>query len=180
MIRGPLPSEVLARYRSDKDSGPPQGHSYGKRFYDHFLTRYRWSSAVLEVGIAQGESLKAWADFFPDAQIVGIDCDRSRLVNDGRIKSFCIDASDERQLSLFAQEYADTFSVVIDDGSHRIQDQLLAVRVLKRCLKPGGLLVVEDVVSDAHNHQFAELGCRVESWDTHLRRDNRIAYFLKV
>lgn len=180
MIRPPLPSEVLSRYRTDKATGVAAGgHSYGLDLYDRLLPPRRWCSAVLEIGIAGGESLRAWREFFPEAQVIGIDCDRNRLVFEKRIASMCIDCSQPELMHQFAAEYQDYFGVVIEDGSHRLEDQLLAVRTLKRCLRPNGVLVIEDISSADYRPHFEAEGCVVEEWETDKRSDNRVAYYIK-
>lgn len=178
MTRPPLPSEVLSRYKTDKATGVAGGgHSYGL-FYNAHLTRLRWADAVLEVGIAQGESLRAWAEYFPKATVIGLDNVSGRLVNDGRIKSLLLDCSDPYALTLFADEYRGRFSLVVDDGSHRLADQLLAARVLKRAVKAGGLLVIEDIESAEYADLFRDEGFAL--WEGDRRRhDDRIAYWYK-
>lgn len=178
MVRPPLPSEVLSRYRTDKNSGAGKGHSYG-RIYDLLLPARRWSTAVLEIGIAGGESLRAWREFFPQAQVVGIDCDRSKLVFEQRIVSMCIDCGKPELMHQLAAEYQNYFGVVIEDGSHQLEHQLLAVRTLKRCLKPNGVLVIEDIQRAEYRQHFEAEGCVVEEWDIEHRFDNRVAYFVK-
>lgn len=178
MIRPPLPSEVLSRYQTDKNSGTHCGHSYGK-LYDRLLPARRWSTAVLEIGIDKGESLRAWREFFPEAQVIGVDCDRSRLVFEKRIVSMCIDCSKPELMYQFAAEYQNYFGVVIEDGSHRLEDQLLAVRTLKRCLRPNGVLVIEDIQRAEYRPHFEAEGCVVEEWEIEHRYDNRVAYFTK-
>lgn len=179
MIRPPLPAEVLARYGTDKNGQLPDAHSYGRDFYNFYLPRYRWVNAVLEIGIDRGESLRAWREYFGDAHIYGVDCRRECLLHEDRIHSIHLDASSEHDLSLFAAEYADTFSFICDDGSHLLADQLLTVRVLKKALRLGGILVIEDVQTEENARVLAQEGMRVESWLTHLRADNRIAFLIK-
>lgn len=180
MVRPPLPSEVLSRYQTDKHRGTQnRGHNYGTLVYDKLLPARRWTPAVLEIGIDKGESLRAWREYFPEAQIIGIDCDRNRLVFEKRIASMCIDCSKPEVMHQFAAEYCNYFGVVIDDGSHLIEDQLLAVRCLKRCLRPNGVLVIEDISREEYKPLFEAEGCVVLESDIEHRFDNRIAYYSK-
>lgn len=181
MIRSSLPSEVFSRYKTDKNSGIANGgHSYADNFYDFYLPRFRWCSAVLEIGIAGGESLRAFAEYFSDATIVGLDVVKGRLVNEGRIRSLLVDCSDPHQLSLFAEEYTNHFSFICDDGSHLLADQLLGCRTLKKCLRKGGMYVVEDVNNSQYSGLFANEGFTTVEWDCDRRFDNRICYYLNV
>lgn len=179
MIRPPLPSEILSRYSTDKNRGTQNsGHSYGQ-WYDKLLPARRWSKAVLEIGIDKGESLRAWREYFPEAQVIGIDCDPTKLVFEKRIASMCIDCSKPELMHQFAAEYQSYFGVVIEDGSHLIEDQLLAVRTLKRCLRPNGVLVIEDIARAEYKPLFEAEGCVVLESEIEHRFDNRIAYYVK-
>lgn len=179
MIRPPLPSEVFLRHQTDKCIGTTAGgHNYGP-FLDDRLSHYRWCGAVLEIGILEGKSLRAFAEFCPDADVVGIDVVKGRLVNEGRIKSLCIDASCPHEMGLFTGEYAGHFSVCVDDGSHRLADQLLAASCFKKLLRPGGLAWIEDIASADYAPMFEEIGYKVVEFDTSRRRDDRIAFYIK-
>src|SRR5580693_10476552 len=44
------------------------------RHYERILAGFRGQQVeLLEIGVAQGESLRTWADFMPHAKIVGVD-----------------------------------------------------------------------------------------------------------
>jgi len=180
VIRPPLPSEVLSRYATDKNRGVHNnGHNYGTLVYDLLLPPRRWSKAVLEIGIDGGESLRAWREYFPEAQVIGVDLNPDRLIFEKRIASMCMDCSRSDLMSQFAAEYTNYFGVIIEDGSHRIADQLLAVRTLKQCLRPNGVLVIEDIFLKQHAALFEAEGCVVLESENDIRPDNRIAYYIK-
>jgi len=180
MIRSSYPSEILSRYNTDKNIGAPLGHTYGKNFYDHYLPHYRWCEKVLEVGIWHGESLRTWAEYFPDATIVGLDIEYQYLINKGRILSYLVNAGKVDEFEHFAKWHAGEFSVAIDDASHLIEDQLVFVTIMKKYLKLGGILIVEDVSTIENGQRLKELGCKVEEYDIQLRPDDRIAYWIKT
>lgn len=181
MIRPPYPSEILSRYKTDKTGGHLlNNHSYGKAFYDHYLPHYRWCERVLEVGIWYGESLKAWEEYFPDALVVGVDINRDYLINKGRIESYCLNAGNLHSFETFVSYYAGLFSVAIDDASHNIEDQIVFVTVMKKYLRKGGILIVEDISSVANGVKLQELGCRVEEYDIANRSDDRIAFWINT
>ena len=180
MIRSSLPSEILSRYPSDKTTGTSNGgHNYSD-FYDRYLPPYRWCEAVLELGILGGASLRAWSDYFPDAAVHALDICDGRLINEGRIRSFKVDCSSEDELTFFALDKAGLYSVIIDDASHRIEDQLLTVKCLRKCLRSGGIMVIEDVSSVANAEALVAVGMTVVEFDVANRFDDRIAYFLNV
>lgn len=108
--------------------------------------------AILEVGIMDGASLAMWADVFPDALIVGIEADSARAADQsGRwpnVEIVCEDAYDRRTIAKLVDRYdVQAFDFVIDDGSHQVGDQLAFVERYPNLLRPGGVLVVEDVLA---------------------------------
>lgn len=138
----PPASELLRRHLSDKVTH----HSYGP-LYDTLLEPYRDSAKnVLELGILEGCSLRAWREFFGNATIHGIDNDLKRLVhNEPRIVSHCIDTKDrDRFIEVCAA--LPMFDVIIDDASHTIMEQVWAVCCLWSRLSRGGIFITEDVL----------------------------------
>lgn len=178
-MRPPLPSEIFARYDTDKDIGVPKGHNYCKNFYNHYLTHYRWAEAVLELGIYKGESLRALREYHPDARIVGADIDAKTLIWEDRIHSVKLDCSDDHQLKMFSLSHYNQFSVIIDDASHVVEHQLKSFHHLKKTLRLGGMYCIEDIMYSSDIPLFQKLGMVVLEWDTDLRSDNRIAYYIK-
>ena len=81
-------SEILERHQSDKATH----HSYGP-LYNTLLTPYRANAKnVLELGILEGCSIRAWREFFAGATIHGIDNDPSKLIHgEERIVSHHVD-----------------------------------------------------------------------------------------
>jgi cyclopropane fatty-acyl-phospholipid synthase-like methyltransferase len=179
MIRSSYPSEILNRYNTDKSIGTPIGHSYGRNFYDYFLPHYRWCNRVLEVGILNGESLRAWAEYFPDATIVGLDIEKKYLIQEKRIESYLVDAGNLKDFEDFAKYYSNEFSVAIDDGSHMLEHQLIFITVMQKYLKRGGILIVEDISTEENAARIEALGCKIEEYNTSVRSDDRIAYWIK-
>lgn len=122
---------------TDKDTD----HSY-LEVYELLLARRRDAQRVLEIGVLGGGSLLLWRAYFPAARIVGVDC-RPCVSKVDRISVITGDA--------YAQPMVDAlrkhgpFDVIIDDGSHRLDDMAYVAREYTQLLAPGGLLVLEDV-----------------------------------
>ena len=127
-------SEILATYSTDKVNG----HCYGD-FYDDLFSKYDREAPlnILEIGTQKGGSLCAWQDYFPNATITGldiVDVVKPEYKREG-INYITCDVKD----------YAtgQSFDIIIDDGSHFLEDVLIAVKKFK--LNKGGVMVVEDV-----------------------------------
>jgi hypothetical protein len=98
--------------------------------------------------------LRSWRDFFPNATIYGIDVQPDTQFDDeDRIVTFLCDSTDRSQVDrLMERMNGKEFDIILDDGSHRLEDQIATLRNLYRFVKEGGTYVVEDVVNGALVH----------------------------
>jgi hypothetical protein len=144
---------LLDRHGSDKATLHNYHHVYGA-----ILTRLGEVGATLEIGMGTnhedavshmgaagrpGASLRAFAEFLPEARIHGADVDRRILFQEGRIRTFFVDQTDPAS---FAElEALEMFDLVIDDGLHAPNANLAVLLFALRRVKPGGWLVIEDV-----------------------------------
>jgi hypothetical protein len=147
----PTLNEIGRKFGTDKSSFGKQGGAAGAghdylRIYEKFLTPYRDTALkVLEIGVQRGASLKTWEEFFPKAQIYGLDINPDTLkLTGGRIETRLVDQSDAAALTAFAQECG-PFDVVIEDGSHIWSHQITSIKALISHVKPGGVYIVEDL-----------------------------------
>lgn len=133
--------------RSDKGSD----HSY-LEVYDQIFDRFRDRPIrLLEIGVLGGESLRLWQRYFPRAEITGIDIALNGLDVPGCQLVEC-DQTDRRAIEeLWPDEH---FDLIIDDGSHRVADQLQSLCYLWPKLRSGGLYIVEDVENAALTKYF--------------------------
>lgn len=128
-------------YNTDKFTD----HSYSD-FYDELFKNKREAPLdILEVGVHQGGSVRLWHDYLKNANILGLDI--APLCADSeeypRLKIETIDAYDPAKEPPFI--WWGSFDVVIDDGPHAIYSQIYAMKNFSAYLKPGGVLVIEDV-----------------------------------
>lgn len=132
-------------------------HNYTPHYHRLFEKLRMAPINLLEIGVNRGCSLKMWADYFPYAQIVGIDSAAECMKGgswslltpaDTRIETVAADQNNPDQLrgSLFDLGIGpSTFDIIIDDGSHEREHQLTSLRTLLPYLKPDGIYVVEDL-----------------------------------
>lgn len=124
--------ELAEKYGTDKLE-----HLYCPR-YEHHLPSRDSSFSLLEIGIFKGASLRMWREWFPNAEIYGVDINPGHQVNDAGIQAFVCDATKE-------VPEIDNLQVIIDDGSHNSSDIIKTFDLLWPRLKPGGWYVVEDL-----------------------------------
>jgi len=142
-------------------------HSY-LPVYEEVLAPYKDSATrVLEVGIQGGGSIALWQHYFTQAMVVGVDTTDDNLTPSSRTKidpnranmlwqtdGYC-PATIERLRWL---SVPDGFDVVIDDGPHSLVSQCYFAKFYSTLVKPGGLLVVEDINGmEAAQHVLASL-----------------------
>lgn len=139
-------NEVYQNYQASQGHGDKgTTHSYIEE-YERLLTPYRNNSTVLEIGLYEGLSLKMWDEYFIDSKVIGIDIHLSeplsQLVKEERYNIIIGDATKESIMG-YLQPF--NFDVIIDDGSHRIEDQVKSFNLLKSKMNSGGIYIIEDV-----------------------------------
>ena len=127
-------SEILKRYDTDKN----KEHHYGLA-YDEIFSQFDRNAKlnILEIGTQKGESLLAWKEFFPNSRITGIDIIDVVANKNPEINYIICDINNYRT--------DEEFDIVIDDGSHWLKDVIHSVVYFSNKLKPGGVMIVEDV-----------------------------------
>jgi|APSaa5957512493_1039668.scaffolds.fasta_scaffold19206_1 hypothetical protein len=160
--------ELFSKYASDKC--PQIFHSYSPEYYKLLKDYKDTYTDILEIGIGThslmdryirnasgreyqlGGSLKAWRDFFKNAQIYGLDFEKTSLFEDERISCFFTDQSKEEELEKTISNIKASrgdenllFDFIMDDGSHRGDHQITSLNCLYKYLKKGGLYIIEDV-----------------------------------
>jgi hypothetical protein len=143
----PIPLVLVLRIcGTDKHQLHLYGHIYQKLFWPH---KYK-PIKLLEIGVGGygvglgGESLNAWQLYFPFANIIGCDIQDKRRLVTPNTKIYQLDQSSEDQMEQLAN-LEKHFDIIIDDGSHRSNDQITAFECLYPALNNGGIYIIEDV-----------------------------------
>jgi hypothetical protein len=110
-------------------------------FYEKNLPKRSFKGRLLEIGVMDGASLAMWAEYYPNAEIVGVDIfDKSHVQIPG-VKVLQLDATDTAALKKLGN-----FDIIIDDGSHKTADQQASFEHLYyKQLNKGGFYVLEDL-----------------------------------
>lgn len=133
-------AELSLGYGTDKGTT----HSYIPVYEDLFAPYRDRPLSLLEIGVWYGESLKLWRAYFPDASIYGVDNSLERLPKDFPA-DIVILAGDATRQETFSRFDDGSLDIVIDDASHRIDDQIASLALLWPKLKDGGLYCIEDI-----------------------------------
>lgn len=133
---------IFKRCGTDKNS---ESHNYAKVYQDIAPD----IETMLEIGLGGGQSLKAWLEIFPKAEIWGIDVNEvgdKELMADPRIHFIHANIDD------FVPNELPQFDLIVDDASHDPDAMLRGWKALMPYLK--GTYVIEDV---NENHIFKVL-----------------------
>ncbi|MGK5594566.1 MAG: hypothetical protein ACSNEK_04325 [Parachlamydiaceae bacterium] len=121
-------------------------HNYTKIYAKHFSSLRNQPIKFLEIGICKGCSVKMWEQYFPKGDLYFIDItDKDIEYHSPRSKYFFLDQANVEQLRAFTKEAGEDFDIIIDDGGHRMDQQLNSFIVLFPTLKSGGLYIIEDL-----------------------------------
>jgi hypothetical protein len=93
-----------------------------------------------------GAAERAFRDWAPKANIYGADVDSDILFTEERIQTFFVDQTVPETLQALGANLP-PLDLVIDDGLHRPCANMNVINFALTKLKPGGLVVVEDIVS---------------------------------
>jgi len=138
--------ELAKKYGTDKCVP----HNYTPIYYQYLAGRIENIRRVMEIGIAHGaKSLRMWEEFFPNAQIIGVDIDKRMQLNKGRVRSFVCDQTRDELRRLAEKE--GNFDVIVEDGSHNHNHQIAAMKSLLPFLEPGGIYFCEDIWVDVQS-----------------------------
>ena len=120
-------------------------HTYAHMVYNDLFEPIQGEvKKYLEIGVHYGGSVLLARDYFYNATVYGSDIKAPnwRLKDAKRIIHVMGDG--------YSKEVADMFpndlDIIIEDGSHRVPDQIKALQLYVPKLKVGGYLIIEDIL----------------------------------
>ena len=131
-------TELGVKYHTDKE----YLHNFCN-FYEQNLNKN--VTKLYEIGVLDGASLQMWSEYYPDAQIIGFDIeDKSMLKLNSNVTVKYLDQSNITQLKDLAAN-SNNVDIIIDDGSHFIDHQIMTFEILFNSLKTNGQYIIEDL-----------------------------------
>lgn len=132
--------QLAEKYGTDKTQ-----HGYIEPYAENLPKQCRY---LLEIGAAKGASALMWRDYYPDCDIHLLDLfvDKNHVSTKWCRQNFFVphrgDQSDMNVLTAIHEQ----FEVIIDDGSHNADHQLVSFKHLfLNNLQPGGIYAIEDL-----------------------------------
>jgi hypothetical protein len=116
--------------------------------YEKLFTKFKEKQInILEIGISGGWSLHLWKEYFQKgSKIIGIDLDPLNLIwkdENKEVQMIFCDSNDSNTINSSLGDIK--LDIIIDDGSHQVQDMLNSFDMLFNRLNQNGLYVMEDV-----------------------------------
>lgn len=166
--------EIAFKYGTDKC---PQvnGAYYTPFYYELFKDKQPTFRKILELGVGsrvamqrvpknyqRGASLRMWRDFFPNAQVYGVDLSPTAIFQDERIQTFLLNTKEASDMKQLIDIIGSDIDLVIDDSTHREKSQLRAIRALMPFLNNDVIYIIEDVTNpESIKKELTEYNCQI-------------------
>lgn len=158
--------EIGKKYDTDKSSqrtnisDSRHCHPY-TLFYDGlFRSKKDESLNIAELGILDGASLRMWQEYFPSANIYGFEYNNNFIdnfkqnFNNDRITISNIDVTNADNIIKTFGELNVLYDIIIDDTTHEFVDQIRIIYNTYQYLKPGGVLIIEDIFKSYNENSY--------------------------
>ena len=152
--------DLMDFYGSDK-GGKNNHHNYTHFYSQIFYNKKEKIKNFLEIGLGtnnvevpsnmgkQGKplaSLRAWRDYFINANIYGADIDKGILKNEERIKTFFVDQTKPETIKKMFKDIGNAkFDVILEDGLHEFNANICFFENSINFLAKDGIYIIEDV-----------------------------------
>ncbi len=128
-----------------KNSELTIGHGYSKFYQKHFENFKKEEFNLLEIGTWKGSSCAAFAKYFENARVFGIDRNFKFNYKSNRIKFLYCDLRNRSDLNKLEKTIKDKkFKIIIDDGSHILSHMIKNLFFFIKYLEKDGYFVIED------------------------------------
>mgnify|MGYP001420892431 FL=1 len=152
--------KLMDLYGSDK-GGRNNHHNYAQYYSEIFSNKKDKIQNFLEIGLGSNNpevpsnmgldgkplaSLRAWRDYFKNANIYGADIDKNILKNEERIKTFYVDQTDPTTIKeMFRDIGISKFDIILEDGLHEYNANICFFENAIDFLSSDGVYIIEDV-----------------------------------
>jgi hypothetical protein len=138
----------LRRYFDATAEGPGilKWNHYFDIYHRHFAKFRGTDARILEIGVYSGGSLGMWRDYFGrKSHIYGVDIEPACRIYAGDGVSILIGDQADRAFWRKVRTELPPFDIVIDDGGHNPEQQIVTLEEILPHLRPGGVYLCEDI-----------------------------------
>ena len=136
--------------------------------YDHFFSKYRNQKITfVEIGVLGGGSLFMWRNYFgPQARIIGVDLNPN--AKKWEADGFEIHIGSQSDMNFWKNftENVGLIDILLDDGGHTYEQQIITTECLLSSMKDGGIIVIED----SHTSYMDGFGPRSKSFINYTKK----------
>jgi predicted O-methyltransferase YrrM len=160
--------KIGGKYDTDKSSlrnnvtNTRHCHPY-TLFYNSFFKKQRHEELkIAELGILDGASLLMWREYFSNSQIYGFEYNNLLINNfkkkfdNNRINLTNIDVTNKDSILNSLRDVNETYDIIIDDTTHQFEDQIRVIENIYSYLKPGGVLIIEDIFKSYNENDYID------------------------
>lgn len=130
-------------------------------FYDGlFRNKKNENLKIAELGILDGGSLLMWKEYFKNSEIYGFEYNNNLInnfkqnFNNDRITLSEIDVTNKDSIIKAFNELNILYDIIIDDTTHQFEDQIKVIENTYQYLKPGGILIIEDIFKSYNENDY--------------------------
>ena len=146
---------------TDKSPLNAQGHRHPyTAAYSLLFSAYRFQPVrFAEIGIAMGASAAMWSYFFNEGEIFMFDSDTNfiqncRSYNLPRVHCNQMDVFKESSIRSALEAIGGKLDILLDDSTHGIDDQIRIIKEAIPFIRPGGMIVIEDVFRTTSEQEY--------------------------
>lgn len=158
--------DLGSKYDTDKSSqrkdvtNQRHCHPY-TLFYNSLFKNYRDASLnIAELGILDGASLLMWRDYFPNSTLYGFEYNMDFINNfqnkykkNNTLLSY-INVNDENNIQSEFKKMNAQYDIIIEDTTHQMDDQIRVIKNTYQYLKPGGIMIIEDIFKYYNEQEY--------------------------
>jgi hypothetical protein len=124
---------------------------YFDAYHRHFGKFVGTNVNVLEIGVYSGGSLEMWRHYFGSGcHVYGVDIEKACKCYEDESTTIFIGDQGDRDFWKSFKGKTPPIDILIDDGGHRTEQQIVTLEEMLPHLRPGGVYLCEDVRGE-HN-----------------------------
>ena len=130
-------------------------------FYDSlFKTKKNEILNIAELGILDGGSLLMWKEYFSNSNIYGFDHDNDLInkfknqYNNENVTLSYINVNNKESINNAFNDINIMYDIIIEDTTHQFEDQIRVIENIYQYLKPGGVLIIEDIFKHYNENDY--------------------------
>jgi len=130
--------------------------------YDLLFSNIRYKEInFAEIGILDNASMNCWRMYFPNSNLFGYEFDEQRIENAkaqnlSNTKYYRMDVKSEPSIEKSFSIPGKKYDVLIEDSTHVFEDQIRVIKIAYKYIKPGGIIVVEDIFRNEDEKKYEQ------------------------